>query len=181
MDDPQNRPETVQDGVVVSLDYTLRLDDGEVADSSSGDEPLRFVQGSGQIIPGLERELYGMQEGEEKRVVVSAAEAYGELDAEAYQEVHTSFFPQDMELRPGLQISVQDQDSNVYQAYIAEVSGENVVLNFNHPLAGQRLTFDVRVTGLRQASEEELAHGHVHEDEMEGEEWEELGDEVEDE
>lgn len=154
---------TVADGMVVSLDYTLRLDDGEVVDSSEGREPLAFLQGQGQIIPGLERALYGMSIGAEKNVVVSAADGYGEDDPDAYELVSRDMFPDNIDLTPGTGLRLRDGNSGqILDAYIAEVRGDDVVLDFNHPLAGETLYFHVRVAGLRPATAEELAHGHVH-------------------
>lgn len=154
---------TVEDGAVVSLDYTLRLDDGEVIDTSSGREPLVFMQGQSQIIPGLEKELYGMGEGDEKEVVVEAAEAYGEYDEDQLQEVPRSIFPDDVNLEEGLSLRMKDQQSGqLFNAVVDEVGPESVVLDLNHPLAGETLYFDVKIAGVRAATEEERAHGHVH-------------------
>jgi FKBP-type peptidyl-prolyl cis-trans isomerase SlyD len=153
---------TVADDLVVSLEYTLRLDDDEVVDTSVGGEPLVFVQGQGQIIPGLARALYGMGIGDEMKVAVSPEDGYGELDDEAYEEVPTSAFPADMALEPGMQLQVTDAAGEVYAAYVAEIRADTVMLDFNHPLAGETLNFDVKVVGLRAATAEELEHGHVH-------------------
>jgi len=154
---------TVSDGMVVSMDYALRLDDEEeVVDTSAGREPLEFVQGGGQIIPGLEQQLYGMGVGEEKSVVVQPADGYGETDAEAYQLMPLDAFPPDMTVEPGMGLELRDVSGQVMQAYVADVRPDGILLDFNHPLAGKTLHFDVKIAGLRQATEEELAHGHVH-------------------
>lgn len=155
---------TVEDGMVVSLDYTLRLDDGQVIDSSTDRETFQFLQGQGQIIPGLEKALYGMTVGEEKEVEVAPAEGYGETDPEAYQRVPRDVFPSDMDLSEGMGLHLQDQSGHTMEAYVAEISPEGVLLDFNHPLAGETLFFQVKVTGLRPGTSEELAHGHVHGD-----------------
>ncbi|HSM54551.1 MAG TPA: peptidylprolyl isomerase [Candidatus Sulfomarinibacteraceae bacterium] len=153
----------VQDDIVVGLDYVLRLDDGEVVDSSQGRDPLEFIQGRGQIITGLEQELYGMGVGDEKSVRVEAGEAYGEYDDERLQNVPRDAFPDDMELEEGMSVRMRDSNSgNLFDAYIDEVGEDSVVLDFNHPLAGETLHFDVKISSLRQASDEELDHGHVH-------------------
>lgn len=156
----------VTDGLVVSMDYTLRADDeeGEVLDTSSGRSPLQFLQGTGQIIPGLERELYGMAVGDEKDVVVEPSEGYGEFDPEAFTEVPLNAFPDTMTVEPGVGLTVRDESGNTYEAYVAEVHEESAVLDFNHPLAGQTLYFNVRIADLRQPTAEEQAHGHVHGD-----------------
>jgi FKBP-type peptidyl-prolyl cis-trans isomerase SlyD len=154
---------TVTDGLVVSLDYSLSLeDDNNVVDSSEGGEPLEFIQGEGQIITGLEAHLYGMSVGEEKDVVVGPTEAYGDVDPEAFQQIALDNFPQDMVVEPGMALQLQDDRGNHFQAYVAEVSPEGVLLDFNHPLAGRTLHFKVKIAGLRPATAEERAHGHVH-------------------
>jgi FKBP-type peptidyl-prolyl cis-trans isomerase SlyD len=153
---------TVADGMVVSLDYTLRLDDGQVIDSSDGREAFQFLQGRGQIIPGLEKALYGMVVGEEKEVEVAPADGYGETDPDAYQRVPHDIFPQDMGLTEGMELRLKDQSGRPIEAYVAEISPEGVLLDFNHPLAGETLYFQVKITDLRPGTSEELAHGHVH-------------------
>jgi FKBP-type peptidyl-prolyl cis-trans isomerase SlyD len=153
---------TVADGLVVSLDYTLRLDDGQVIDSSDGREAFQFLQGRGQIIPGLEKALYGMVVGEEKEVEVAPADGYGETDPDAYQRVPHDIFPQDMGLTEGMELRLKDQSGRPIEAYVAEISPEGVLLDFNHPLAGETLYFQVKITDLRPGTSEELAHGHVH-------------------
>lgn len=155
----------VKDDVVVGLDYVLRLDDGEVVDSSQGREPLEFLQGRGQIISGLEKELYGMGVGEEKSVDVEPGEAYGDYDEERLQRVPRDAFPDDMELEEGMSVRMRDSNTgNLFDAYIDEVQDDSVVLDFNHPLAGETLHFDVKIVTLRQATDEELDHGHVHDE-----------------
>ena len=151
----------VEDGQVVSMDYTLRVD-GEVVDTSDGQAPLEFIQGTGNIIPGLERELYGLTIGASKKVSVAAADAYGELDPEAYADVPRAEFPNNIPLEKGIQIQLRDQSNNPMYARIDTFTDESVKLDFNHPLAGKTLNFDVTIVALRGASPEELDHGHVH-------------------
>lgn len=151
----------VGDNDVVTLEYTLTVD-GEVVDSSKDHGPIAFIQGQGQIIPGLEKALYGMAVGESKQVVVPPAEAYGESDPEAFLEIPASEFPPEIPLEPGVGIQLRDPSGQVFDAFIDRVEGDTVVLNFNHPLAGKELHFEVKVVGIREATEEELAHGHVH-------------------
>jgi FKBP-type peptidyl-prolyl cis-trans isomerase SlyD len=153
---------TVADEMVVSLDYILRLDDGQVIDSSDGREAFQFLQGRGQIISGLEKALYGMAVGEEKDVEVAPAEGYGETDPDAYQRVPQDIFPSDMGLTEGMELHLKDQSGRAIEAYVVEISPEGVLLDFNHPLAGETLYFHVKVTDLRPGSSEEIAHGHVH-------------------
>jgi FKBP-type peptidyl-prolyl cis-trans isomerase SlyD len=153
----------VEDGQVVAMDYTLRVD-GEVVDTSEGHEPLEFLQGVGSIIPGLERELYGMAVGESKKVVVAAVDAYGEFDKEALVEVPKGEFPAQVPLQLGIGLEVQAQNGETLHGRISNIGDETVELDFNHPLAGKELHFDVTIAALREASDEELLHGHVHGD-----------------
>lgn len=159
--DTQDKPKAVADDVVVSIDYTLTVD-GEVVDSTEGDAPLNFLQGHQNIIPGLERELAGMKVGDSKKVTVTPAEAYGEVDPENIIDVPRDEFPSEIPLEPGTELEVKNADGEVLSATINEVNGDTVKLDFNHPLAGKSLSFDVTIVDLRTATEEELAHGHAH-------------------
>ena len=154
--------DSVKDGVVVSMDYTLHVD-GELLDSSDGQGPLQILVGYGNIIPGLEREMMGMKIGDEKEVTVAPADGYGEFDEAAYMDVPRKEFPADMELEEGLELSVNDDEGHAHYARIDEVGAESVRLDFNHPLAGAELKFKVKVVALRDPNAEELEHGHVHE------------------
>lgn len=178
--DTQNKPNIVADDVVVSIDYSL-LVDGEVVDSTEGDEPLQFLQGHQNIIPGLERELAGMKVGDSKQVVVSPTEAYGEVDPENVIDVPRDEFPEEIPLEPGTELEVRNADGEVLSATIASVNGDTIKLDFNHPLAGKELTFNVTIVDLRTATEEELAHGHVHDEDEDFEYEEEDDDEFDDE
>ncbi len=152
---------TVTDGQVVSMEYSLRVDEKEI-DSSVGGDPLEYLHGAGNIIPGLERELEGMSVGESKAVVVAPADGYGELDDEAFVEAPRSEFPEDMPLKPGVEMELTGPEGQPMYARIERLEGENVVLNMNHPLAGKELHFEVKVIGLRDPTDEEMEHGHVH-------------------
>jgi FKBP-type peptidyl-prolyl cis-trans isomerase SlyD len=153
----------VQDGQVVSMDYTLHVD-GEMLDSSVGHEPLEFLQGAGNIIPGLEQELYGMAIGENKKVIIQPEDGYGHLDPDALVDVPREQFPGDIPMEIGVEIQVTDKNGQPMNARIDSVNDDSVTLNFNHPLAGKELHFDVNVVGLRDAIDEENEHGHVHGD-----------------
>jgi FKBP-type peptidyl-prolyl cis-trans isomerase SlyD len=153
----------VTDDIVVSLDYTLRLESDEVVDTSEGGEPLEYIHGQGSIIPGLERELEGMSVGDSREVVLEPEDAYGDLDPDNYQEVPRTAFPPDMELEEGMSLSMRDRDTDeVIQAFVVETRDKSVLLDLNHPLAGEKLHFQVHIADLRPATDEELAHGHVH-------------------
>lgn len=156
-----NQPTLIADDVVVSLDYTLTVDN-KVVDTSQGNEPLQFLQGHDNIIPGLEQALYGMAVGEEKDVTVSAEEGYGEIDPEAFAEVPRDEFPPKIPLEVGIELQLKDQSGDIMDARIDAVNKSTVRLDFNHPLAGKQLNFSVQVVALRSPSPEELEHGHVH-------------------
>jgi FKBP-type peptidyl-prolyl cis-trans isomerase SlyD len=133
-----------------------------VVDSTQEQDALEFLQGAGQIIPGLEQALYGMSVGEKKEVELAPAEGYGDKNPEAFQEVPKDIFPDDMTLTPGTGLQLRDQSGKVVVAYVAEVRPETVVLDLNHPLAGETLHFEVEISDLRPATSEEVAHGHAH-------------------
>ena len=152
---------TIQDEVVVSLEYTLRVE-GKIVDSTGEDEHIQFIQGHGQIIPGLESQLYGMTSGESKEVTVPPEDAYGVLDEDALGTVPRDEFPPDMPLEKGVALQLRDEDGEVFDAYVESVNKKTVEINLNHPLAGKELLFSVKVLELRPATEDEIAHGHVH-------------------
>lgn len=156
--------DTVQDGVVVSMEYTLHVD-GELLDSSDGQGPLQFLVGYGNVISGLEAEMMGMKIGDSKDVVVQPADGYGEFDDEAFMEAPQKDFPKDMPLEVDAELTVRDDEGNARYARVESIEDDTVTLNFNHPLAGDELSFHVKVVALREPTEEELEHGHVHEGE----------------
>jgi FKBP-type peptidyl-prolyl cis-trans isomerase SlyD len=162
MTEPMTEPTTedelsVADDLVVRLDYTLRLDDGEVVATSDGAGPLEFLQGRGQIVPGLEQALHGMAVGDEKDVVVAPADGYGVRDPDALQLVPHNAFPPDMTLEPGMGLRMRDGLGQVVAAYVTEVRPDGVMLDLNHPLAGETLHFHAKISGLRPATSAELA------------------------
>ncbi len=151
----------VDDGKVVSMHYTLHVD-GNVVDSSEGGEPLEFIQGMGHIIPGLEHELYDMEVGQSKNITVPARDGYGETDENAFMDVPRQSFPANVPLDKGTELELRDQSGHPVYARVDAVSDENVRLDMNHPLAGKDLNFDVKIAGVRTATEDEVSHGHVH-------------------
>jgi len=158
-------PTIVDNDVIVRLEYDLTVDD-QVVDSSRESEPIEFIQGHGNIIPGLERELYGMGIGDSKSVHVSALDGYGESDPDAIVTVPRSDFPDHIPLEPGVQLEMESAEGDMLSAVIVETGQDAVTLDFNHPLAGKDLLFQVKVIGLRLPTEEEIAHGHVHSGEV---------------
>ena len=155
--------DSVQDGLVVSMDYKLTVD-GEVLDTSDDEGPLQFLAGYDNIVPGLEREMIGMKIGENKEVVVKAEDGYGEFDEEAFMEVPRTEFPEDMQLEEGMELHITDEDDQHQAAYVTGFDDKTVQLDLNHPLAGAELHFNVTVVALREPTDEELDHGHVHEE-----------------
>lgn len=153
---------TVQKDKVVAFDYKLTLDSGEIADTSEGREPLKFLVGSGQIIPGLENEMMGMAVGDKKVVKVKPEDAYGVRNDAMIQSVPIEHIPDSINVQVGEQIQGQSEDGHVVQGEIVEVDSSHVKIDFNHPLADEALTFDIQVVEIRDASPEEIDHGHVH-------------------
>lgn len=147
---------------VVAIHYTLTLDSGDEVDSSRGAEPLVYLHGHGNIVPGLESQLATHRVGDRLMVTVAAADGYGARADDAVQRVPRSSFPKGADLEPGMQFGVQDEGGNVRPVWIAEVDGDAVVLDLNHPLAGENLHFEVEVVSIRGATPEELRHGHPH-------------------
>ncbi len=154
---------TVQNEMVVTMAYTLKVN-GEIVDTSDDTGPIQFIQGSGQVLPALEKELYGMKVGDTKQVSLPAIDGYGELDPEAYSDIPRSEFPSQIPLKPGIELELKDQDGRNHYAVIQSVDDNNVHVNLNHPLAGKDLDFSVRVVALRTATPEEMEHGHTHEE-----------------
>jgi FKBP-type peptidyl-prolyl cis-trans isomerase 2 len=134
----------IESGKTVALQYTLKLEDGSVVQSNKESEPLKYVQGESQILPALERELEGMEVNDEKVVNLSAEDAYGDVNPDAFKEVPTEQIPEGAR-RVGAQLSAQGFNGTIR---VAEIKNETVVLDFNHPLAGKDLTFDLRVVAI---------------------------------
>ncbi len=153
---------TVADGMVVRLRYEMRLDDGESL-SDDGPETVTYLHGEGELLPGLEEALYGMRAGEEKEILLSPEQAYGEYDPDAFELAPLDEFPDDVELEIGMALELHDEEEDeVYEAYIAEINEDGILLDFNHPLAGETLRVQVQVLDVRPATAEEMDHGHVH-------------------
>ncbi|HEX4872086.1 MAG TPA: peptidylprolyl isomerase [Nevskiaceae bacterium] len=151
----------IADNCVVAMHYTLTNDRGEVLDSSEGREPLAYLQGAGNIIPGLEKALLGKQVGDRLDVRVSPAEGYGERDERMVQTVPRRAFQGVSQVEVGMSFTAQG-DQGPMRIVVTRVAGDMITVDGNHPLAGEHLNFAVEITEVRAASEEELAHGHVH-------------------
>ena len=135
-------------GDTLRIHYTGRLDDGTVFDSSDGRDPLEFTLGSGEIIPGLDAGVVGMEVGDTREVVVPPAEAYGERDEGRIQNVPREAIPDHIPAERGTQLSAQLQDGRTVQLVVGEVTDSHVELDANHPLAGKTLTFEVRLVEI---------------------------------
>jgi FKBP-type peptidyl-prolyl cis-trans isomerase SlyD len=146
---------------VVSIHYTLTDDAGKTIDSSAGGEPLAYLHGNGNLILGLERALEGKQAGDSVNVKIAPAEGYGEYDKALVQRVPRRSLKGINNIYVGMQLQAQS-DQGARSVTVTQVAGDMVTIDGNHPLAGQNLNFDVKIADVRAATEEELAHGHVH-------------------
>ncbi|MGM0535595.1 MAG: FKBP-type peptidyl-prolyl cis-trans isomerase [Pseudomonadota bacterium] len=146
---------------VVAFHYTLTNDAGEVLDSSEGREPLTYLHGAGNIIPGLEKQLEGRTTGDKLQAKVAPEEGYGEVQPQLVQEVPRDAFQGVDNVEPGMQFQAQTQGGPL-MVTVTQIDGDTVTVDGNHPLAGQSLNFDVEIAEVREASEEEVEHGHVH-------------------
>ena len=151
----------VADNMAVSIHYTLTNDDGEVLDSSIGDEALVFLQGSGNIIPGLEKAMVGKVTGEKFNVRIVPEEAYGELMEDMIQVLSRDMFEGIDNIEVGMQFHA-DVSSGPGVVTVVSIEGDDITIDGNHPLAGIALNFDVEVIDVRLATEEESSHGHIH-------------------
>lgn len=153
---------TVAANTVVSFDYKLTNDEGEVLDQSEGRGPLLYLHGHGNIIPGLEKELAGKIVGDSLQVTVLPVDGYGEYDANMISEVPKSEFGDRVdEIEHGMQLQIQTEEG-LMLVQVEEIKDDVILINGNHPLAGINLHFDVTIVEVREATEEELEHGHVH-------------------
>ena len=150
----------VEKDKVVSIEYTLKDKDGNVIDASNG-HPLAYLHGHGQIIPGLEKALEGKTVGDKLTVTVPAAEAYGERVEQLVQDVPRALFQGVDNIEVGMRFEAQSEQG-VHSVEVTKVDGDTITVDGNHPLAGKDLTFDVEIVEIRDATPDELAHGHAH-------------------
>ena len=146
---------------VVTLHYTLKDDTGEVLDSSSSGEPLAYLHGHGNLVPGLERELTGKNTGDKLSVKISPVDGYGEFDKALIQRVPRRALKGIKNINVGMRLHAQTPQGP-QAVTVTQIQGDMVTLDGNHPLAGKNLNFDIEITDVRVATEEELEHGHVH-------------------
>lgn len=152
----------IAENCIVSIHYRLTDDEGEELDSSSDGDPLVYLHGADNIIPGLEDALEGRGAGDQLEVVVQPEDAYGPVDPELVQAVPRSSFKGVDKLEPGMQFQMKDPEGQVQVVTVQEVKGQEVTIDANHPLAGQVLHFAITVEAVRAATAEEIDHGHVH-------------------
>lgn len=153
--------EKVAANKVVTISYTLRDDDGEIIDSSDDGTPLVYLHGATNIVPGLEEELEGAAEGDSVKASIPPEKGYGPRIGEA-QEVPRKLFPGEAELVAGMQVVAHDDEGRQIPFFVTGIGEETVTVDPNHPLAGETLHFDVKIESMRDATEEEVAHGHPH-------------------
>jgi FKBP-type peptidyl-prolyl cis-trans isomerase SlyD len=156
-----NEQLTVDKNHVVSINYRLTNPAGELIDLSRG-EPLQYLHGHGNIVPGLERKLTGRAVGDKDTIVVAPVDGYGERSEAGVRKVPRTAFPEGAELVAGMQVMARASDGGVVPLWVKEVNASEVVIDANHPLAGVTLHFEVEVIGIRDATETELEHGHIH-------------------
>ena len=154
--------DTLENGTVGLFHYTLKDSDGNIIDSSDGKDPMVYLHGAGNIIPGLEKHLAGKGAGAVLDVVIPAAEAYGEDSGEPPQAIPRDQFPADIPLQKGMGLRAQDAQGTPIMIFITEITESHVMVTPEHPLAGKDLHFHVEVVRVRVASEDEVAHGHPH-------------------
>jgi FKBP-type peptidyl-prolyl cis-trans isomerase SlyD len=148
---------------VVSVSYTLTDDAGKVLDNSDGTKPMVYLHGAGNIVPGLEKALVGKGEGESLKVRVEPAEAYGEVIPNGVKTIERAAFEGVDVVEVGMAFQAQAPDGSAQHIMVTKVEGDNVTIDINHPLAGVALNFDIKILSVREATKEELDHGHTHE------------------
>ena len=151
----------IEKGRVVRMHYTLRDEGGTTIESSGGREPVSYLHGYGHLIPGLEKFLDGSQAGLQTTATILPQDAYGDKDETAVIRAPREDFPEGLNLEPGVEVQADTPDGPITFTVIS-VEGDEAVLDANHPLAGKTLTFDVEVLEVREATADEIAHGHVH-------------------
>ena len=150
----------IENNKVVMFNYVLKDKEGNVLDDSKG-EPMPYLHGHENIIPGLEKEMAGKIAGDNFNLTVGPGEAYGDINPELVQELPKADFPEDEQLEIGMQFHV-DTDKGPIVVTVNSITDETVTVDGNHPMAGMTLTFEIKISEVRDASEDELKHGHVH-------------------
>ncbi len=152
----------IESACVVSIQFKLTGDDGTVLDASQNDEPLVYLHGSDNLIPGLENALTGKSKGDRLQVTIEPKDGYGNNDPDLVQTIARDAFGEIEDIQPGMQFQAQNSEGQDQIITVQSIDGDNVVIDGNHPLAGQQLNFDVTVESVRKATDEEISHGHAH-------------------
>jgi len=152
----------LQEKKVIIFNYTLKDENGEMLDSTEKGGPFSFVTGNKQVLPGLEVALSSMIIGSKKNIKLAAADAYGEYDEGAVQKVKRDLFPEEGELEIGTSYFAHSPEGQHLQFIVTEIEKDVITVDFNHPLAGKNLEFDIELLDVRDATPEEISHGHVH-------------------
>lgn len=152
----------IKKDAVVSLSYSLKNTGGDELDRAGSDQPFAYLHGAGQIVPGLENELTGMKVGDKKDITVSPEEGYGDINPSLVMQVGRANFPKEADIQPGMQFAAESEGNQQMTFTVKAVEGEQITVDGNHPLAGETLHFSVEVLGVREATQEEMSHGHVH-------------------
>lgn len=152
----------IQGKCVVSIAYILTNDEGQTLDASTDDQPMVYLHDSNSLIPGLEKELNGKTSGDQFKASIQPEDAYGPVNPEMVQQVPKEAFEGVDDIQAGMQFEAQGPEGQMQIVTIEEVGEEGVTINGNHPLAGQVLHFDVTIKEIREATAEEIEHGHVH-------------------
>ncbi|KMP11188.1 peptidylprolyl isomerase [Candidatus Nitromaritima sp. SCGC AAA799-A02] len=147
---------------VVSLNYNLKDAEGRELDRSDADHPLRYLHGAGEIVPGLEKALDGLKVGDKKEVTVTAQEGYGEIFPDLKMQVKREMFPADQKIEVGMQFMAELANGRKHPFVVMELGEDSINIDGNHPLAGKTLHFSIEVLDIRDATSEELEHGHSH-------------------
>lgn len=149
----------VKPGRVVLLDYMVRIESGQVVETSAGKQPIEYLHGAGQILPALERALEGLREGEQAAFSIAAGDAYGDRKDDNVVSLPKTLFPNDVKLEKGLCLYARAGGGQSYPITVQEVKDDMVVVDLNHPLAGERLFFEVNIRGVRPAGNQEIFSG----------------------
>ena len=152
----------VADDKVVIFHYTLTDEEGDVLDTSDGQEPMAYLHGAGNIVPGLESQMTGKKVGDAFKAEVAPEDGYGEVQGPGPQPVDRSAFPEGAEIHEGMMFAAQMPDGTQMPLWVVEISDDTIMVDNNHPLAGEKLFFDVKIEGIRDANADELEHGHPH-------------------
>ncbi len=152
----------IEQNKVVTMNFTLKDDEGNVLDSTEKGGPFSYISGTNMVLPKLEEALSGMLIGSKKNLKLEAKDGYGNYNDDAIQVVGKENFPEDIVLEVGMEYMANSPDGVKMPFTISNVDGEEITIDFNHPLAGKNLNFDIELLNVRDATAEELSHGHVH-------------------